>query len=99
MVKSELIARLAKQNPHLYQRDIERIVSTIFEEVSRALARGDRVELRGFGTYSVKRRAARQARNPRTGEAVRVAEKHVPFFKAGKGLRQRLNGQVPSQES
>jgi integration host factor subunit beta len=99
MVKSELIARLAEKNPHLYQRDIERIVSTIFEEVSRALARGDRVELRGFGAYSVKRRAARQARNPRTGEAVYVAEKHVPFFKTGKELRQRLNGQLPSQDT
>ena len=99
MVKSELIARLAEKNPHLYQRDVERIVSTIFEEVSRALARGDRVELRGFGAYSVKRRAARQARNPRTGEAVYIAEKHVPFFKTGKELRQRLNGQLPSQDS
>jgi integration host factor subunit beta len=99
MVKSELIARLAEKNPHLYQRDIERFVSTILEEISRALARGDRVELRGFGAYSVKRRAARQARNPRTGEAVYVAEKHVPFFKTGKELRQRLNGQIPSQDS
>ena len=99
MVKSELIARLAEENPHLYQRDIERFVSTIFEEISRALARGDRVELRGFGAYSVKRRAARQARNPRTGEAVYIAEKHVPFFKTGKELRQRLNGQIPSQDS
>jgi integration host factor subunit beta len=99
MVKSELIARLAEENPHLYQRDIERFVSTIFEEISRALARGDRVELRGFGAYSVKRRAARQARNPRTGEAVYVAEKHVPFFKTGKELRQRMNGQIPSQDS
>jgi integration host factor subunit beta len=99
MVKSELIARLAEENPHLYQRDIERFVSTIFEEISRALARGDRVELRGFGAYSVKRRAARQARNPRTGEAVYVAEKHVPFFKTGKELRQRLNSQIPSQDS
>lgn len=94
MVKSELIARLAELNPHLYQRDIERIVSTIFEEISRALARGDRVELRGFGAYSVKRRAARTARNPRTGEAVQVAEKQVPFFKTGKELRMRLNGQT-----
>jgi integration host factor subunit beta len=99
MVKSELIARLAEKNPHLYQRDIERFVSTILEEISRALARGDRVELRGFGAYSVKRRAARQARNPRTGEAVYVAEKHVPFFKTGKELRQRLNSQIPSQDS
>lgn len=99
MVKSELIARLAEENPHLYQRDIERFVSTILEEISRALARGDRVELRGFGAYSVKRRAARQARNPRTGEAVYVAEKHVPFFKTGKELRQRLNSQIPFQDS
>ncbi len=91
MVKSELIMRLAELNPHLYQRDIERIVSTVFEEVSQALARGDRVELRGFGAFSVKRRAARVARNPRTGAAVSVAEKHVPFFKTGKELRLSLN--------
>lgn len=91
MVKSELIMRLAEMNPHLYQRDIERIVSTIFDEISNALARGDRVELRGFGAFSVKQRAARVARNPRTGEAVRVTEKHVPFFKTGKELRQSLN--------
>lgn len=91
MVKSELIMRLAELNPHLYQRDIERIVSTVFEEVSQALARGDRVELRGFGAFSVKRRASRVARNPRTGAAVNVAEKHVPFFKTGKELRLSLN--------
>jgi integration host factor subunit beta len=91
VVKSELIMRLAEMNPHLYQRDIERIVSTIFDEISNALARGDRVELRGFGAFSVKQRAARVARNPRTGEAVRVTEKHVPFFKTGKELRQSLN--------
>ncbi len=91
MVKSELIMRLAELNPHLYQRDIERIVSTVFEEVSQALARGDRVELRGFGAFSVKRRAARVARNPRTGAAVNVAEKHVPFFKTRKELRLSLN--------
>ena len=96
MVKSELILRLAEMNPHLYQRDIERIVSTIFEEISGALARGDRVELRGFGAFSVKQRAARVARNPRTGEAVQVTEKHVPFFKTGKELRQSLNAD-PSQ--
>ena len=94
MVKSELIARLAERNPHLYQRDIERIVTAIFEEISAALARGDRVELRGFGAYSVKRRGSRMARNPRTGEAVHVAEKHVPFFKSGKELRLRLNDGV-----
>ncbi|MPY70274.1 MAG: integration host factor subunit beta [Alphaproteobacteria bacterium] len=91
MTKSELILRLAEKNPHLYQRDVERIVSTIFEEISAALARGDRVELRGFGAFSVKTRDARTGRNPRTGETVHVAEKSVPFFKVGKDLRVRLN--------
>ena len=91
MTKSELIARLSEANPHLYQRDIERIVTTIFDEIAVALARGDRVELRGFGAFSVKRREARQGRNPRTGEQVAVTEKAVPFFKTGKQLRERLN--------
>jgi integration host factor subunit beta len=92
MTKSELILRLAERNPHLYQRDVERIVSTIFEEIAAALARGDRVELRGFGAFSIKERNARVGRNPRTGEAVQVARKSVPFFKTGKDLRDRLNG-------
>ncbi len=92
MTKSELIAHLAEMNPHLYQRDVERIVSTIFEEIAAALARGDRVELRGFGAFSVKRREARIGRNPRTGETVHVDEKYIPFFKTGKELRERLNG-------
>lgn len=91
MTKSELIARLAERNPHLYQRDVERIVSTIFDEIAAALARGDRVELRGFGAFSVKQRDARQGRNPRTGESVAVSEKAVPVFKTGKLLRERLN--------
>ena len=91
MTKSELIQRLAEMNPHLYQRDVERIVSTIFDEISLALARGDRVELRGFGAFSVKARDARVGRNPRTGASVNVARKFVPFFKAGKDLRERLN--------
>jgi integration host factor subunit beta len=91
MVKSELIARLVEINPHLYQRDAERIVSTIFDEISIALARGDRVELRGFGTFSVKQRQPRTARNPRTGQSVYVGEKHIPCFKTGKELRERLN--------
>lgn len=91
MTKSELIARLAEANPHLYQRDVERIVSTIFEEITEALAQGDRVELRGFGAFSVKQREARVGRNPRTGEAVKVESKSVPFFKTGKQLRERLN--------
>src|ERR1700751_3420483 len=96
LTKSELIQHLAERNPHLYQRDVERIVTTIFDEISNALSRGDRVELRGFGAFSVKRREARQGRNPRTGDSVKVAEKHIPFFKTGKQLRHRLN-QGPRQ--
>lgn len=91
MIRSELIQRISDENPHLYQRDVERIVSTIFDQVTEAMARGDRVELRGFGAFSVKRRDSRIGRNPRTGESVAVAEKHVPFFKTGKLLRDRLN--------
>lgn len=91
MTKSELIARLAEANPHLFQRDIERIVSTIFDEITAALANGDRVELRGFGAFSVKTRGSRVGRNPRTGESVDVGEKAVPYFKTGKKLRERLN--------
>lgn len=91
MIKSELVQRLAQANPHLYQRDVERIVGTIFEEIAQALANGDRVELRGFGAFSVKTRPARTGRNPRTGEPVEVEAKSVPFFKTGKELRERLN--------
>jgi integration host factor subunit beta len=91
MTKSELIMRLAERNPHLYQRDVERIVTTIFDRITAALAEGQRVELRGFGAFSVKRRDARTGRNPRTGVAVDVSEKLVPFFKTGKQLRERLN--------
>ncbi|EWY37594.1 integration host factor subunit beta [Skermanella mucosa] len=91
MTKSELILRLSEQNPHLYQRDIEKIVTTIFDEISEALARGDRVELRGFGAFSVKKRDARVGRNPRTGASVHVTQKFIPFFKTGKQLRERLN--------
>jgi integration host factor subunit beta len=91
MTKSELIARLAEANPHLYQRDVERIVTTIFDEIASALARGDRVELRGFGAFSVKKRDPRTGRNPRTGETVSVDGKAVPFFKTGKQLREKLN--------
>lgn len=91
MIRSELIEKIANENPHLYQRDVERIVNTIFNEITDAMARGDRVELRGFGAFSVKKRDARIGRNPRTGESVAVEEKHVPFFKTGKLLRDRLN--------
>ena len=92
MIRSELIQKIADDNPHLYQRDVERIVNTIFDEITGAMADGDRVELRGFGAFSVKKRDARVGRNPRTGETVSVEEKHVPFFKTGKLLRDRLNG-------
>lgn len=91
MTKSELIGELSAANPHLSTRDIELIVGTIFSEITAALARGERVELRGFGAFTVKRRDARTGRNPRTGEAVPVDEKAVPFFKAGKGLRERVD--------
>lgn len=91
MTKSELISRIAELNPHLYLRDIEKIVDTFFEEITSALANGDRVELRGFGAFSVKEREARIGRNPRTGEKVQVDAKRLPFFKTGKALRDRLN--------
>jgi len=91
MIKSELIHKIANTNPHLYHRDVERIVKVVFDEIVEALSRGDRVELRGFGAFTVKHRAARQGRNPRTGRSVNVAEKFVPFFKTGKELRDRLN--------
>lgn len=92
MTKSELITYLAEENPHLYQRDVERIVTTVFDEIASALSQGDRVELRGFGAFSVKHRDSRVGRNPRTGEAVQVGAKRVPYFKTGKQLREKLNG-------
>ncbi|ABM45026.1 integration host factor subunit beta [Bartonella bacilliformis str. Heidi Mejia] len=91
MIKSELIQIIARRNPHLLQRDVENIVNTVFEEISIALAKGHRIELRGFGAFSVKNRSARNGRNPRTGETVMVEEKWVPSFKTGKELRDRLN--------
>lgn len=93
MTKSELIQRLAEMNPHLYLRDIEKIVETVFQEISNALAQGDRVELRGFGAFSVKHRESRVGRNPRTGDTVKVESKRLPFFKTGKALREKLNGE------
>ncbi len=100
MLKSNLIQRVAAQNSHLYQRDVEKIVSAIFEEIVEALRRGDRVELRGFGAFSTKLRGPRQGRNPRTGVVVQVAKKATPYFKMGKEMRARLNretgpGQLP----
>ena len=97
MIKSELVERIASQNPHLFQRDIEKIVSAIFDEIVEALRRGDRVEVRGFGAFSARIRGARTGRNPRTGAVVQVAKKAIPFFKTGKEMRARLNQEtVPS---
>lgn len=92
MIRSELIQKIADENPHLYHHHVEKIVSTIFEEITKAMSEGNRVELRGFGAFSVKTRDSRTGRNPRTGEAVEVEQKAVPFFKTGKLLRDRLNG-------
>ena len=94
MIKSELIHFIAERNPHLYLRDVERIVNTILDEIVHALSKGNRVELRGFGAFSVKHRKARLARNPRTGEPVDVSGKRAPFFKTGKELREGLNAGV-----
>lgn len=92
MIKSELVQRISSNHPHLYQRDVENVVNAIFESISDALSRGDRVELRGFGTFSTRRRQPRLGRNPKTGARVEVESKAVPFFKTGKDLRDRLNG-------
>jgi integration host factor subunit beta len=91
MIRSELIEQIAEKNPHLYRRDVERIITTVFNQIIIALRDGDRVELRGFGAFSVKSRESRLGRNPRTGDAVKVEAKRVPIFKAGKEMRERLN--------
>ena len=91
MIKSELIERISSQNPHLFQRDIEKIVTVILDEIVEALRRGGRVELRGFGAFSAKVREARQGRNPRTGASVAVGKKAMPYFRTGKEMRARLN--------
>ena len=91
MIKSELIEKIAQANPHLYQRDVEHIVDAILDEITDALSRGDRVELRGFGAFSIRNRSARVGRNPRTGTKVSVTEKYLPFFRTGKEMRERLN--------
>jgi integration host factor subunit beta len=95
MIKSELVARLTARYPHLYHRDVERIVTTVLDCITKALSDGHRVELRGFGAFSVKVRPSRMGRNPRTGEPVSVGEKRAPFFRTGKELRERLNGSNP----
>jgi integration host factor subunit beta len=92
MLKSDLVKRLMVQCPHLYERDIEKIVNVILDEIAGALRQGGRVELRGFGAFTARRREARKGRNPRTGAAVSISAKALPFFKTGKEMRQRLNG-------
>jgi integration host factor subunit beta len=92
MVKSELVLRLAESKPHLSKSDIEMIVDVIFGKIAAGLSRGERVELRGFGAFTVKRIRAHMGRNPATGESVDVSEKHFPTFKTGKPLQDRLNG-------
>ena len=91
VIKSELVQRVARQNPHLYSRDIENVVNAVLDGITGALARGDRVELRGFGAFSIKRRSARLGRNPRTGSEVHVAAKAAASFKTGKEMHERLN--------
>ena len=102
LIKSQLIQIITEKNPHLFQRDVERIVATIFNEITNSLSNGKRVELRGFGAFSVQKRKERVGRNPRTGEAVMVEAKAVPRFKTGKELRLKLNSKnnipTPSEE-
>jgi integration host factor subunit beta len=96
MIKSELVLHIANANPHLYQRDVANIINAILGEITNAMAKGDRVELRGFGAFSVKHRPAHTGRNPRTGAHVAVEQKSAPFFKPGKEMRKRLNRTVAS---
>ena len=97
LIKSKLIEKLTAQNNHLFNRDLERVVNTIFNEITQSLADGKRVELRGFGAFSVQHRAARVGRNPRSGESVNVDEKYIPRFKTGKELRLKLNNRISSE--
>jgi integration host factor subunit beta len=91
MTKSELILRLSKKYPHLYQRDIETLVNTVFDNISETLVDGGRVELRGFGAFSVRKREARKARNPKNGQEVFIGERFAIYFRTGKELRERIN--------
>lgn len=92
MIKSELVTRIALANPHMYQREAEGVVNAMLEEIADAMKDGNRVELRGFGSFSVRFRRARLGRNPRTGDPVDVQEKAAPFFRVGKEMRDRING-------
>lgn len=95
MTKSELIQRLNQKYPHLYQRDIETLVNTVLNEISEALAREDRVELRGFGAFSIRKREPRAARNPKNGDVVHIGERRAIYFRTGKELRERINKTMP----
>ena len=99
MLKSELVLHIAEANPRFHQSDVEKIINTLFNEIITAMARGDRVELRGFGVFSVKHRQARSGRNPRTGAPVAIREKATPFFKAGKEMRALVNRTASAQET
>lgn len=94
MIRSELLQELAQDNPELRSDEIEKVVDIFFEEIAQRLAEGGRVELRGFGAFSTREREARKGRNPRTGEAVDVESKYVPYFKPGKEMRERLNART-----
>jgi integration host factor subunit beta len=91
MTKSELIEQLAETNAYLSKKESEVVVNTIFDSITTALAEGDRVEIRGFGSFSVRERETRQARNPKSGEVIQIPAKKAPFFKTGKELRQRVD--------
>ncbi len=98
MTKSELIQRLAKRYPYLYQRDVERLVNTVLESVAQTLVEGGRVELRGFGAFSIRKREARKARNPKNGTEVFIGERYTIYFRTGKELRERINNKTPGQK-
>ena len=91
MTKSELILRITSKNSYLYQKDIYKIIDTLFNSITKALKDGDRVELRGFGTFTTKLRNARIGRNPKTGDPVAIPQKKMPFFKMGKLMKERIN--------
>ena len=91
MTKSELILKITSKNSYLYHKDVYKIIDTLFDCVTKALKDGDRVELRGFGTFTTKLRSARIGRNPKTGDPVAIPQKKMPFFKMGKSMKERIN--------
>ena len=90
MTKSDLIERVAQQLPHISKKDTETVVNTIFDSMTESLKQGDRIEIRGFGSFQVKIREAREGRNPKTGDEVKIPAKRAPFFKVGKELKERI---------